>query len=183
MRNRASSSRAWLVAMFVQDQRKSKRPAADKRFECVAFVRYFPRHYETWSRNGVREERRGANRSRDRQRSIASVLTSACDLLSRTAETDDISRRIIFLSLSIARTASIFLFRLVQCPDVRAGRGNTMRFHPDVFAVRSANGFRDTIEDSAAGVVVSLLPVQWLLLLAHARRVQCASARAHALPS
>lgn len=26
-----------------------------------------------------------------------------------------------------------------------------MRFHPDVFAVRSANGFRDTIEDSPAG--------------------------------
>lgn len=48
--------------------------------------------------------RRGEEkRSRDRQRSIASVLTSSRNLLSRNVETDDISRRIIFLSLSIAR--------------------------------------------------------------------------------
>lgn len=38
------------------------------------------------------------------------MLTSARDFLPRTVRTDDISRRIIFLSLSIARAASIFLF-------------------------------------------------------------------------
>lgn len=78
----------------------------------------------------VREE----NRSRDRRRPIASVLTNARDLLSRTVRTGDILRRTIFLSLSIARTASIFS---ILCPDVPVGRENAVRFHPAVFAVCS----------------------------------------------
>lgn len=56
----------------------------------------------------------------------STAINSARDLFSRTVGTDDIPRRIIFLSLSIARAASIFLFRPVPSPDVRANRGNAI---------------------------------------------------------
>jgi len=154
--------------MFVRDQRKS-RPATNKFSLRTCRVLSILLSGRVIMRRDIAQRRVRREESLARSTAIDSEWCLPRDLLSRlvgNVETDDISHRIIFLSLSIARAAHQSSYsvpsHVPMCASVEKGKGTQhrpQRFHPDVFAVRSANGFRDTIEDSPAGVVVSL-PVQ-----------------------